>query len=878
MKKGILITVFAVLAAPAFATIELPDQFDVAGSASFGLGRVAASFETILDEVGYVVDDTFDGEMTFCWTMKWNTVGGVDGTARRSWATFHFYSDRYGELCGIGNAWASSNISTFNEEGVGPYTAHQSGVTVEPDKEYSFRLEIDYHAGAPDTAVLNGGGFVNQRLTAGDWGFHHIRVRTGPEASRVDFTNMSITSRGVGGVGGTEADYEPVDPRFPSEWNVQQAKPRKDWSRWPRTRIQQLEMALDQLHKKISVLPQHTPRVLSDHLGYHSLFTEPGDEGSLSLNQIDINLSWSPRLGSIAMAPAFNPEDPGTYAFPRRFKIEVFNTRTKGFETVVDWMEEDFPDPGPYPVFFAGINRFIRQVRITVPDVADQPFFALGEVYLFRQKEDGQIGDNMATWGSSTVEVSASGALTRPPMWSLQYLNDGEDGFGFPLSDEVFDRGDLMIENISSSALPDRVQLVLDLGQIENVGRIDFWPAVAPRSMALPSFGFPQEIRLELSRSPDFVEAQEIEMRPVAEELNRGKLLSTVAKAYPARYVRVTLSALEQYNGNPILGIGEILLTENGENLSIGCTVSEQGIPAEYKDQLVRLVDGCSRGRRILPQGEWIKGLALRRPLDRQLAVVELELEKAREKWRKIQQRFGLWIGVAIFMSLAGGLVIQQRMRRRGINRLKVRIARDLHDDVGSILGGISFSTEQLKHVVENEKAKETLRDLSLMASEACASLREVVWVIDGKTIRLPALIEKMIERADRVLRGTGVSVETSVECPDCIVSLTYKRHLIMFFKEVVHNCARHAQATQVWVDFSWADQHLQISVRDNGCGFDSSKKTDGWGLGSMKDRAEEMGGQMELTSQPGQGTSVVLTIPLTAFLSKTDHLYKTSN
>ncbi len=878
MKNSIALAVCIALAGSVFATLDLPDQLDVDGA---GLGRVVASFEDVLDEVGYVADDTFDGEITLKWTMRWDTIDG--GSAESSFATFHFYSDSNRELTGVGNTWYSTQISTFNEAGKGrDKIVHQSGVVVETGKDYAFSLVVDYHAGAPDTAILNGGGFVNQQLNSGDWGFHQIRVRAGPDSNQVDFTDMSITSRGIGGIVGTEPQYEPVDPRFPSEWHARQAgMPEKKWARWPRTRVRQLEAERKQLLKKISVLPQHNPLILSDRLGHHSLFAEPGSGDSQSPHQIDIKLSRSPQLGSIALAPAFNPTGQEIYAFPKRFKIEVFNTKTDGFETVVDWLDEDFPNPGPYPVFFAGINSYVQEVRITVPQTAresGQAYFALGEVYLFRQKPDGKIGDNMTTWGSNIVEVAASGALSMPPIWSPRYLNDGVDGFGFPLSNEKVEGGDLMIGSNSDPALPDRVQFVMDLGRFKNIGRIDFWPAAAPHSMVLPAFGFPRGIRLELSRSPDFTDVREIEVQHADGERTRGNPLSVVGEAYTAQYIRVTLNALEHYNGKSILGIGEILVTENVEVWSIGCKIDAQGIPEEYRDQLPRLVDGCSRERRILPQGEWIKGLAKRRPLDRRLALVETNLELARVEWTRMKKQAAIWAGIVIFLGLLGGLVVQQRMRKRGINKLKWRIARDLHDDVGSNLGSISLTAEQLRHAVVDTDMKEELCDLSLMAREACASLREVVWVIAESTIRLPMLIQKLVERAERVLGTMELSVDIAEDCPDAVVSLTFKRHLIMFFKEAVHNCARHSQATQAWISFSMVGEGLRVCVRDNGCGFDPSVATNGWGLESMQERAEEMDGSIKLDSRLGEGTTVALTVALSALLNKSDHQYKTSN
>lgn len=871
---------FAVFSLPVFAKLELSDQLDVRDS-KLGEGSVVASFEDILYEVGYVVDDTFDGEITFKWTMKWDAIDG--DSAENCYATFHFFSDSNGELTGVGNNWFSSQISTFNEAGVGrDEIIHQSDVLVETGKEYAFVLKIDYNAGAPDTAVLNGGGFVNQQLEPGNWGFHHIRVRAGLGATQVDFTNMSISSRGVGGIGGIDPEYEPVDPRFPAEWRARQAgMPEKKRAKWPRTRIHQLKSERDQLLQRVSALPQHNPLVLSDHFGYHSTFASENLSGDPEAHVIDVKLSWSPRLGSIALAPAFNPQMPGTYAFPKRFKIEVLNTRTAELETVVDWMEEDFPDPGPYPVFFAGINRYVQEVRITVPQITQESgmtCFALGEIYLFRGKGGGQIGDNMATWGSEIVEVAASSTLSREPVWSVQYLNDGIDGFGFPLSDEVVDGGDFLIGNDGESGLPERVQFTMNLGRVENIGRIDFWPAAAPHSMALPSFGFPQQIRLQLSRTADFSSSQIIDVSTADWERNRGKLLSVVANAYPVQYIRLSMKGMEHYNGNPVLGVGEIFVTENVEVLSVGCEISAQGLSPDSQDQLLRLVDGCSRQRRILPQGEWIKGLAQRRPLDRQLAIVERDLKMAHADWERVKKQIFIGSGLMLLFSLLSGLIVQQRMRKRGINRLKWRIACDLHDDVGSNLGSISLTAEQLRHIAVNEDVKEELGELSLMAREACASLREVVWVIDESTIRLPMLIQKLIERAERVLGGMELSVDVSDDCPDAVVSLTFKRHLIMFFKEAVHNCARHAQASRAWISFTVDGKSLRFGIRDNGCGFDPSKAADGWGLESMQERAEEMGGGMELASRPGEGTSVVLMVPLSALLNKSDHQYKTSN
>jgi len=141
--------------------------------------------------------------------MKWDSFSG--GNAANSWATFHFYTSNNDELCGIGNEYYSSNISTYREAGVGS-GGRESGTVVQTGVDYTFTLTITYHAWGPDTAVLDGGGFNHQALAAGDWGFDHIRVRAGNGANQVDFTNMSMTSTGTAFVFDPQTVPEPVFP------------------------------------------------------------------------------------------------------------------------------------------------------------------------------------------------------------------------------------------------------------------------------------------------------------------------------------------------------------------------------------------------------------------------------------------------------------------------------------------------------------------------------------------------------------------------------------------------------------------------------------------------------------------------------------------
>ena len=691
---------------------------------------------------------------------------------------------------------------------------------------------------------------------------------------------------------------ESLDSRTPSEWHDRLAAEKKVQKRWLPARIQQLEIERAELLYKISGLPQHAPKPLVDRRGYHSLINKHDSESTVAAHEIIADFAYPVSLGSIALAPVLNSMSPegATYAFPKRFKIDVLDSlhgfsddedsqKVKGknasrWAEVVNWLEEDFPDPGPYPVYFSDINMRARKVRITVPclnQVSGASYYALGELYLFKA-EKGHMADSMSMWGKSGVKFNVSDSLKMSPLWDDKYLYDGIVGLGIPLSEERVEIGDFVLSSATDGTIEEKVQLLMDLGQIFQVGRIEIWPAEAPHKMAVPLFGFPGKIQVELSEDAEFKKVSRITIEDTINQMPHNHVLTVICNGYEARYIRIVMEGVPKLMGHRILGIGEISVSEHGRVFSVGCKVTAEGIPERGMSQLSRLVDGYSWHRRILPEQDWIRGLAIRRPLDRRLEIVERELKQVEQAWYIMQMRLSVGGGAVLLLAMLGGWAFQVRQRRNALNKLKLRVTRDLHDEVGSGLGGISLTCEQLEGIASNEEMKEELSELSLMAREACASLREVVWVTDQETIRLPALIEKLVERAERVLRGVVLDVSVAPNCPDLEVSLNFKRHLIMFFKEAVHNCARHADATKasVLVDVDGGELHLEVS--DNGCGFDMTQNRDGWGLDSMKKRAAEIGGDMELESKPGEGTRVKVTVPLALLETEPLKAYRTSN
>jgi signal transduction histidine kinase len=690
------------------------------------------------------------------------------------------------------------------------------------------------------------------------------------------------------------ATAQSIDPRTPEEWQVQQLQESGRTAYWLPTRIRELEAERNELIAQIDLLPQHAPKPLASALGYHSLSSKPDAAGSNEFHYITADLIWNHELHSIGLVPSNNPfgQQTRTYGFPKRFKIEILQgtgfmendvwvrgpDRTEWVE-VVNWLDQDFPDPGPYPVVFSINYNNVSQIRVAVPieEESAQDFFALGEIYLFRGFA-GEIADNMSTFSSTGIVFEIKNSLSIEPTWDPEYVYDGVSVLGLPLSEETADVQDLIVQYDSEADTAGPIQVTIDLGEVKRIGRIELWPTETPDKMAIPLFGFPGSVIAEISKEADFDDTLTYEIRDARSRMHNDNLLTVICDGENARYIRLTFENLFEFMDHLILGLGEISVLEFGKVFSVGCQVSSKGIPPENVNQLPLLVDGYSRHRRILPESDWILGLAQRRPLDKRLEQVEADLASARDKWSKVLIRSAIIGGVLLVLLMVAGWGMQRRQRRQELNRLKIQITRDLHDEVGSSLGSISLASEQMESMTLDDDMKEELGELSLMAREANASLLEVVWLTDQTIVFLPDLLKKLVERAERVLRNVKVVSDISPECPKIKVNLTAKRHVISFFKEAVHNCARHAGAGQARISVTIEDELISLSIQDDGRGFDTSRSHDGWGLGSMKKRADELGGSLNLESSQGKGTIIELLIPLENLLTDPTQLYKTSN
>jgi ligand-binding sensor domain-containing protein/signal transduction histidine kinase len=215
--------------------------------------------------------------------------------------------------------------------------------------------------------------------------------------------------------------------------------------------------------------------------------------------------------------------------------------------------------------------------------------------------------------------------------------------------------------------------------------------------------------------------------------------------------------------------------------------------------------------------------------------------------------------------ALVGLVAAAHRARVRrllALEAIRRQIATDLHDEMGAGLSQVAILSEVARRDAPAASG-DLLGEIAQLARDMRESMADIVWSIDPRKDRLEDLVRRMRQLAFNLLERDGLRVEF-VAPPDqelggIVLSPDRRRHLLLVFKEAIHNVARHARATVVRVRLDLRPGALRLSVEDNGRGFDPEAARDGHGLGSLRDRAAQLSGNLHLTSQPGHGT--VLTV-----------------
>ncbi len=215
--------------------------------------------------------------------------------------------------------------------------------------------------------------------------------------------------------------------------------------------------------------------------------------------------------------------------------------------------------------------------------------------------------------------------------------------------------------------------------------------------------------------------------------------------------------------------------------------------------------------------------------------------------------------------------LMEEREAKRRIEKQRQaerdRLAADLHDDLGATLSSIGIQSDALRRKIEKGEVGEAAAmagDISTSARETIAGMSDIVWAIKPHNDPLDKVVARMKAFAMNLFPGAGIRLRFHADHMEGMrTGMTFRKNMFLIFKEAVNNCAKYSGATEADIGLTLAGGRLTVDIHDNGRGFDETKLERVNGLNNMRERAAEIGGTLRITSAPGAGTRVVLTIDM---------------
>ena len=224
-----------------------------------------------------------------------------------------------------------------------------------------------------------------------------------------------------------------------------------------------------------------------------------------------------------------------------------------------------------------------------------------------------------------------------------------------------------------------------------------------------------------------------------------------------------------------------------------------------------------------------------------------------------------LIIAFAGIIFLAVYLYRKQQGKR--LEKIRNRIATDLHDDMGSTLSSIRIFSDVAKKQIEEVKPEtvQLLDRISNNATSLSENMQDIIWTIRSDNDTLEDLVSRMREFGLRVCDAKHITFNTIVSQSFRASKLTLeqRRNLYLIFREALNNAVKYAESTQIDLRLNLKGRFLKMELTDNGKGFHAGTVKRGNGLNNLEKRAKEIGGQIDIKTAPGKGTSINLMVIL---------------
>ncbi len=275
-----------------------------------------------------------------------------------------------------------------------------------------------------------------------------------------------------------------------------------------------------------------------------------------------------------------------------------------------------------------------------------------------------------------------------------------------------------------------------------------------------------------------------------------------------------------------------------------------------------------------LPTGDWILKIRRAQPLTEEPipdTEMEFRIEVPQVLWKRTWFQIACGSGVITILALASFIIVRMQWERRlaetehqrMLEAERIRIARDIHDEIGHRLTLIGILAQNLSP----ETSQEVGQAIRKAAQDTVLNMSEIVWAVNPKNDNLENLVGFLSRFVREFLKNTSIQAELTVpvSIPQMSISADARRQILMLLKEALNNSVKHAKGNRVSLAISFQKESMLMTISDNGVGFDVNitSSATGNGLRNMAARIQSLGGKWTVHSEQNKGTHIQFEIPL---------------
>jgi hypothetical protein len=495
---------------------------------------------------------------------------------------------------------------------------------------------------------------------------------------------------------------------------------------WSWSELHGIDTRIEETQRKLDSLPELMLINSSLRIGLKTGYTTEEDVRWMELTLKEEALADAIVLVA-PLAKGANAVVAG-YGFPVRFKLEVFDEQNNA-EVVMDRTAEDFPNPGCYPVVARFAPRPVKRVRFTAtePWSVDGPeILALAEMLVLSGTRNLALG----------ATVSSSSSRNAPRSWMRSNLNDMVTPLGLPVAPQA--GGTHGFHSSVSETADAEKTLTLTLPEIAPIDEIRLVPVRRREVPLWFDYGFPVRYKIEAATQEDFSDA--VMIQEITDRLQPSPGMNLVcipARQTAAKYLRITATQLWYRKSDYVFALAEVQVFKDGRNVAPeGRFTASDVLAGEEgaKWSLAALNDGLTESGRLISLPDWFAQLETRQQFEGERSSLKTRREVLVEHAQH-QLVYGS-VGSVAGISLLSGVLLwrQQRNRKRDAQRLHDKLARDLHDEIGSNLGSITLICS---FAVQSDATPESMRadinEIERVAAETADSMRDMVELISTR-------------------------------------------------------------------------------------------------------------------------------------------------